>query len=276
MSQKLLKAIALSLIIIGLCGCSLASQALATLRSTSNFIALDSDRQILYEPGAEDLSREVAEYLPGSKAKVEKEQYSPFPKPVEVYICATNESFSKFTGLPATKGVTTIKHLFLSAEKLRGVPSIIRQAVLTHELSHLHLQQYLGAYKYGSNLPAWFQEGLAESVSGGASMQGVTDAEAEKAILTGKHIMPDTTGSFLFPKRWNSYGMKPNMFYRQSFMFVSHLKHIDESKFRVFVLALENGRDFDDSFSSNFRLTMDEAWQQFVAQIKVTHQSESK
>jgi hypothetical protein len=273
MSQKLLKAISLSLIIIGLCGCSLASQALATLRSTANFIALDSDRRILYEPGAEDLSREVAEYLPGSIAKVENGQYSPFYKPVEVYICATNESFSKFTGMPAIKGVTTIKHIFLSAEKFGEVPSSIRQAVLTHELSHFHLQQYLGAYKYGS-LPAWFQEGLAEYVSGGASMQGVTDAEAEKAILAGKHIMPDTTGSFLFPKRWNSYGLKPNMFYRQSFMFVSHLKHIDESKFRVFVLALENGRDLDDSFSSTFRLTMDEAWQQFVAQIKIIHQNE--
>ncbi len=272
MILKLLKTISLPLIVIGLCGCSLSRQALATLQSTSRFLVLDSDRRILYEPGAEDLSKEVAEYLPDSVEKVEKEQYRPFAKPVEVYICATKESFSSFTGLPgARKGATTIKHVFLSAERLRELTVNIRRAVLTHELSHFHLQQYLGAYNYGANLPSWFQEGLAEYVSGGAAMEEVSEAEAVKAILDGKHFTPDTTGSFFFPKRWSAYGLKPHMFYRQSFMYVSYLKHLDEPKFGSFMLALENGQEFEHSFNSIFGLTMDAAWRQFVTQIKANH-----
>jgi hypothetical protein len=264
--------ISLFLIVLGLCGCSLSRQAIATLQSTSHFLVLDSDRRILYESGAEDLSKEVAEYLPDSVAKVEKEQYRPFAKPVEVYICATKESFYKFTGVsPAIKGATTIKHIFLSAERLRELSVNIRRAVLTHELSHFHLQQYLGAYNYGANLPAWFQEGLAEYVSGGAAMEEVSEAEAIKAILEGKYFTPDTSGSFFFPKRWSAYGLKPHMFYRQSFMYVSYLKQLDESKFREFILAIENNRRFEDSFNSIFGLTMDSAWQQFVVQIKDDH-----
>lgn len=272
MILKLLKTISLSLIVIGLCSCSLSIQALATLRSTSHFLALDSDRRILYEPGAEDLTKEVAKYLPASIDKVENGQYRPFLKPVEVYICATKDSFSSFTGLSGVvKGATTINHVFLSAERMREFPINIRQAVLTHELSHFHLQQYLGAYNYGANMPAWFSEGLAEYVSGGAALYDVSEAEAFKAILEGNHIYPDATGSFFFPKRWNAYSLKPHMFYRQSFMYVSYLKHLDESKFRTFILALENNRRFEDSFNSIFGLTVDAVWQQFVAQIKDQH-----
>jgi hypothetical protein len=267
---NLLKTISLSLIVISIGGCSLSRQALATLQSTSHFLVLDADRRVLHEPGAEDVSKEVAEYLPASIEKVEKGQYRPFARPVEVYICATKESFSNFTGIPkVAKGATTTRHVFLSAERLRELPVNIRRAVLTHELSHFHLQQHLGAYNYGAGLPSWFQEGLAEYVSGGAAMEGVSEAEAVTAILEGKHFTPDTTGSFLFPRRWGAYDLKPHMFYRQSFMFVSYLKHLDEPKFRTFLLALEDNQNFEDSFNSIFGLTMDAAWQQFVAQIKV-------
>ena len=58
------------------------------------------------------------------------------------------------------------------------------------------------------------------------------------------------------------------MFYRQSFMYVSYLKHLDESKFRTFLLALANNQRFEDSFNSIFGLTMDAAWQQFITQTK--------
>jgi hypothetical protein len=80
MIMKLLKIVSLSLIILELCGCSLSRQAIATLRSTSHFVTLDSDKRVFYEPGAEDLSREVAGYLPSSIVKVEREQFKPFPK----------------------------------------------------------------------------------------------------------------------------------------------------------------------------------------------------
>ena len=135
-------------------------------------------------------------------------------------------------------------------------------------ISHFHLQQYLGAYNFGANVPSWFQEGLAEYVSGGAAMEDVSENDAVEAFLAGNNFTPDTTGSFFFPKLWSVHDEKPHMFYRQSFMFVSYLKHLDESKFRAFVLALEDNQRFDDSFNTIFGITVNEAWQQFIGHIK--------
>ena len=43
-------------------------------------------------------------------------------------------------------------------------------AVLTYELSPLHLQQQLSVYDYSANVPAWFQEGFAVLASNGISI----------------------------------------------------------------------------------------------------------
>lgn len=45
--------------------------------------------------------------------------------------------------------------------------------------------------------------------------------------------------------------------------------------FRAFMLALENGSSFEDSFNSSFGLSMDAAWQRFVAQIQGSRQNAS-
>lgn len=249
-------------------GCGMARHGLAALQSTSDFMVLEYDHRILYEPRARDFAEEVAKYLPDSIATVEREQYRPFARPVEVYICASKEDFSRFTAEPEiVRATVTTRHLFLSAERIKELKVVSAQTVLTHELSHLHLQQYLGAYHYGANLPAWFQEGMAEYVSGGASMEEVSDSEALKAILDGRHISPDASGSFFFPKRWTAFGLKPPMFYRQSFMFVSYLSGRSKANFHTFISALEDGCGFEDAFISAFGSTPVTVWQEFVAAI---------
>ncbi len=270
MMPKLLQALVFLLLIAGLAGCGLYRQAVVS----SHFLTLESDSRIRYEPGAEEVGSEFAGYLLLSIATVEKEHYRPFTGPVVVYICATKKSFAGLTGQPqVVKGVVTARRLFLSAERLRELPVDIRRAVLTHELSHLHMQQHLGVYSHMANLPAWFQEGLAEYVSGGASMYEVSVADAAGELLAGRRIQPDATGSFLFPRRWRAYGLKPPMFYRQSCMFVSYLKQSDESKFRDFLLALQKNGSFGNAFSSIYGFSLEEAWQQFLLQVRNQYDS---
>lgn len=96
----------------------------------------------------------------------------------------------------------------------------------------------------------------------------VSETEARKAIMEGKHFLPETRGSILFPKSASSYGLKPYMFYRQSAMFVTYLKHLDEEKFRNFLLSLEDGQNFKKSFTAVFRMSIDKIWQEFVHQLK--------
>ncbi len=151
-----------------------------------------------------------------------------------------------FTGVPKQVRGAVIVKLFLSGG-LRKEPERIRR-ILVHELSHLHIGQQLGIYGYNANQPAWFQEGLAVIVSGGGGAEKVSEEEAAKAILEGKSITPEAHGSFLFKKSAHSYNLEPHMFYRQSGMFVAWLRSRDETRFRTFLLAIEDGRDCAGSF----------------------------
>lgn len=261
--------IMLFFLVLGISGCNFSRIALATLKSTSHFLTLNSNESIYFEPGAEEFSKDIAKYLQNSIEKIEKEFHRPFLEPVEVYICATKKSFSQFTGISKEfKAAVTIKHLFLSAERISELTLGMQQAVLTHELTHLFLQQYLSGYNFGANLPVWFNEGLAEYISGGAAMETVSIQEAEYFILNGDHFVPETKGSFFFPKYGKAYGLSPHMFYRQSFMFVSYIKNIDQSKFQSFLMEIMDGNNFEGSFNSIYKNTIDIEWEKFILEIK--------
>ncbi len=249
-------------------GCGLIKTGLASLKSTSNFHPLASDNRVLAEPGAEDLAKSVAEYLPEAINAVEKKQYRPFTKPVEVYVCNSEDSFAGQTGLSRQiRGALTTK-LFLSGKLIRPEFRGTTKAILTHELSHLHLQQRLGTYHYNADLPAWFQEGLAVIVSGGGGAETVSEGEAARAIVKGAHFTPEAQGSFFFHKSAKSYGLEPHMFYRQASLFVGYLRNLSDVRFGLFVLAIEDGKDFEKAFRSIYDMNINEAWQDFVTELR--------
>jgi len=238
------------------------------LKSTSDFHPLESDNRVLAESGAEDLAKQVAGYLPESVTTVEKEQYRAFAKPVEIFVCASGDSFVRHTGLSKRVRGAIITKLFLSGKLKDPEFNGSIKAILTHELSHLHLQQQLGVYDYNANVPAWFQEGLAVLVSNGGGAENVNEADAVKAILGGKHFTPEPQGSFWFKKSGRSYGLDPHMFYRQASLFTGYLKKLSKIRFGLFMLAIEDGEEFDKSFHSFFGVSIDEAWQDFVTQLR--------
>ncbi len=257
------------LLVVSISGCGLTRRTVAALRSTENFVPLEADKRVMYEPGAEDLAHEVDGSLSEAISTIEREQYRPFPKPIVVYICATAKSFALHTGLPQEVRAAVMIKLFLSAERIKKQDNGSEaRALLTHELSHLHLQQQLGVYGFGSHLPAWFREGLAVIISGGAGAEKINDAEATTALLSGKHFKPNTTENFFFPKYGNAFGLEPHMFYRQSALFVAFLKRRDETMFRAFLLMLEDGQSFEKSFNKVYEANIDTMWQQFIAQLK--------
>ncbi len=250
-------------LLISLAGCSMLRCGLASLRSTADFRPLEADDRILVEPGAEDLARQIAQYLPGAITKVQEEQYRDFTKPIRIYVCASVDSFVSHTGASKNaSGVVTTK-LFFSRKLAEFAPDQIKARV-THELSHLHLQQQLGTYHFDAHIPAWFQEGLAVLVSNGGGAENVNEADAVRAILAGKHFIPEPQGSFCFKKSGKSYGLEPHMFYRQASLFVGYIRDLSEIRFGLFMLAIEDGRDFDKSFRSVYGIGIDEAWQDFV------------
>ncbi|HEY3309221.1 MAG TPA: hypothetical protein VGJ93_12265 [Desulfuromonadaceae bacterium] len=252
-------------------GCSLLRSSISTLKSTDHFVPMTTDRRVLSEPGADDVAVVVAADLADAIATVEKEQYRAFAKPVQVYVTRDEESFAAFTGVSKQALGTVIIKVFLSG-KLRKEPDRIRR-ILVHELSHLHLGQQLGIYGYNANLPSWFQEGLAVTVSGGGGAEKMSEAGAARAILAGTGLKPEASGSFFFKKFANSYGVEPPLFYRQSGMFVAWLRNYDLERFRLFLLAIEDGKEFEGSFNQAYGMNLDEAWQRFTDQLKMATKS---
>jgi hypothetical protein len=234
----------------------------AFFRSTDYFINLESDSRIFYESDALDIALQVEQNLENSIKIVEEKQYCPFNKPILIYVCGTNENFTKFTGLnQKIKAAVFNGKIFLSAS-LREQPERIPTLTI-HELSHLHLIQRIGTSRYVRNIPSWFIEGLAVFISNGGGAENVSETDAANAILSGACFHPDSTGSFLFPKTASSYHLKPHLFYRQSAMFVQFMKEYDPEKFKRLLQTIQNGVNFAHALDISYGRDIDVFWTEF-------------
>lgn len=79
-------------------GCTFARQSVTILRSIDQFVTNKYDPSVLFEPGAEDYANKVVLFLPSAIQQVEEKQYRTFAKPVRLYMCASQESFSRMYG----------------------------------------------------------------------------------------------------------------------------------------------------------------------------------
>lgn len=237
--------------------------SIAAMRPPDSFKAYPGDARILYELGAEKYADIIAHLLPSAIEQVEKGQYRPFAQPVRVYICSSRKSFKKYYGADVRAGVLT--KLFLSPLVFDQGEDVTRQ-YLVHELSHLHLRDHIGQYKMVI-LPLWFKEGLATYVSKGGGAHTVSVEEATDAIKAGKHFVPSERGSIFFPKKPSSWGIKPQMYYRQSMIFTQYLIKTDPAAFRTLLLSIEDGKRFTTAFESTYKMPLAKMWGHFLKDI---------
>jgi hypothetical protein len=256
---------------IGISGCSAASAAIAMGKSTDQFISYDADPRVLYEPGAEKVAQIVADALPGAIQTVQRAQYRDFVMPVKIYVCADLESFKAY-GAPSGRegGFVLNKRLFISP-KSENTPEQIPR-LLTHELSHLQIEQQVGLLK-SARIPSWFKEGLAVYVANGGGADTVKEDQARDALRQGNYFHPETEGSLLFPKRAHDYGLKPHLFYREAGMFVAYLKQQDAEKFKVLLLMIQDGKSFSKAFHSAYSVAIEDIWRAFLAEMQQPHRA---
>ncbi|MBI5074823.1 MAG: hypothetical protein HZB62_06610 [Nitrospirae bacterium] len=251
---------------IGLSGCMAGSAVLAMTKSTDQFLTNTTDPRVMYEPGAADLAQHVAKALPAALQTVQQAQYRNFVAPVKIYVCASIESFKAY-GAPSGRegGFVLNKRLFISPKPENTAERITR--VLTHELSHLQIEQQTGLLK-SARIPSWFKEGLAVYVAKGGGAETVTEDQARNAIQQNKYFQPETEGSLLFPKRARDYGLEPHIFYREASMFVAYLNHLDDAKFKSFLLAIQDGLPFSTAFEDAYGVDIGDVWSDFLAEMK--------
>jgi hypothetical protein len=234
--------------------------------------ALADNSQVHFEPGAEDYAREVSALLPAAITRIEAAQGRPFAHPVTVGVYRTGEAYAAAnpSGIAQAVGVTAFGRLALSPT-LYATQHWRLPAILTHELSHAHLEGWISTYAV-LRVPNWFKEGLAVMASGGGGAEFVSVEEARAAIKRHEHIAIEDTGSF-----WNfaeirferaPSGATPShatvMAYRQAGMFVSYLHDTDGPGFARMMNAILDGRPFVAAVDAGYHQDVHSLWQKFV------------
>lgn len=251
-----------ALVLAFLAGCAAVQPHRDTAVDLADFETLAQDTRVRYEPGARAHAERVAALLPAAVAQVEAGHYRPFPQPVVVYVCGTNACFEqKVPGAGRYTAAVIYDNRLLLAPRLFDREPARLYPILVHELSHLHLGQQLGHYTL--RIPVWFHEGLASLVaaSGGADL--ITEEEARRAIAAGEHFLPEAAhdeSRRTYAEHWQ---LKIGMFYRQSMMFLAHLKAGSEERYRELLDALQRRGGFDAAFADAFGLGARELAQQF-------------
>jgi hypothetical protein len=231
-----------------------APHSFGLVEHAGSFAALPENSLVHFEPGAEDYAHRVSALLPAAIARIEAAQGRSFAHPVTVGVYTTPEAYAaaNASGSAGAVGVAAFGRVVLSPTlnwpQHRRLP-----AILTHELSHAHLQGYISPYAW-VRLPNWFKEGLAVMVSGGGGAEFVDEQEARAAIEHGEHITIDDTGSFtnLSEIRFERAppGATPShriaMAYRQAGMFVSWLHDSDAPGFARMQQFAQTGADQND------------------------------
>lgn len=234
--------------------------------------ALPANSQVHFEAGAEDYAREVAALLPAAIARIEAAQGRPFAHPVTVGVYATPEAYvaANVIGTMQPVGVAPFGRVVLSPA-LGGLQHRRLPAILTHEMSHAHIQGWISASAF-VRLPNWFKEGLAVMVSGGGGAEFVGEAEARAAIERGEHIAINDTGSIfnlseIRFEREPPPGTKSHQIvtaYRQAGMFVAWLHDSDAPGFSRMMDAILDGRPFVQAVDAGYHQNPRSLWQKFA------------
>lgn len=194
-------------------------------------------------------------------AIVERAHGRPFASSVRIYVCATQQSYNDRTGAPKkgrARGAVFADCVFLSP---RTFETQTCRGILTHELSHLHFRQILGT-AYTSEIPGWFQEGLAVFVSSGGGAEPVSEDQSRASIVAGISIHPEDVGSN-YPRMASDHGLRHHMFYRQSAMFVGYLADSRPDAFKRLLTQLLDGVSFKDAFENAYDQRVSTAWGMF-------------
>jgi hypothetical protein len=259
-----------------------ATAAVPTLRHIASGLwnvpdrlpALPDNSQVHYQQGADDYARVVSGMLPSAIARIEAVHGRPFAHPAPVGVYATPDAYEAANGLGSSRpvGITFFGRVNLSpvlyARQRQRIP-----AILTHELSHAHLQGWIGGTAYIIHLPNWFKEGLAVMVSGGGGAELVSEEEARAAIQRGEHIAIDNAGSLksLGDVRFERVPAKaiPSWYpivlaYRQAGMFVNYLRESDGPAFDRMMNAILERRAFAEAVTVGYHADVQSLWHKFT------------
>lgn len=217
------------------------------------FTVLADDPRVRFGPGAEAeaYARQVARLLPDAVREVEAFHGRAFRSPPVIHVCGDDACFHRFVAATwnFTAAVVYDNRLLLAPRLFTRETSRLRP-ILLHEMSHLHMGQYRGHYTMA--IPVWFHEGLASLVAGGGGADLVNDEDAWRAAQAQRHFRADEQHLPWRRTRAEAWGLPISVFYRQSMLFLAHLRDKDPPAFTRLLQRLQDGGDFDEAFAHTY------------------------
>jgi hypothetical protein len=238
--------------------------------SPERLAASPENPQVHFEQGGTGYARAVAAVLPAAVAQVEAIHGRRFASPAAVGAYVSAKTFRAATGFgdPGPVAGTFFSQVMLSpvlfAAQRERLPLI-----LTHELSHAHLQGWLSLLAY-DRLPNWFHEGLGVMVSGGGGAESVSEAEAQKAIRGGDRIVIESeTGenpgiTFEKPPEIPDTLPRIRMAYRQAGLFMTYLHERDAAGFTRMMAVVLDGGPLAEAMMAGYGTDVQALWSDFV------------
>jgi hypothetical protein len=168
-----------------------------------------------------------------------------------VYVCGDDACFHRFVAARYNFAAAVVydNRLVLAPRLFDREPHRL-EAILVHELSHLHLGESRGHYSLA--IPVWFHEGLASLVAAGGGADLASDADAWDAALRAQHFLPDEQHLPWQRRMAGSWGLPISVFYRQAMLYVRDLRSRDEPAFRRMLSLLQDGEEFDAAFAQAY------------------------
>lgn len=237
----------------------------ATVLPRFDLEPLPAEPRVHAQAGADALAAAVAKVLPQAMERLAQNQgHSLTRLTVDVY--ANPSSYQRLGGCPPQSRACAFRG------RLSVAPYVPAQAdallpLITHELSHVLLQQRMGMMN-ASRLPPWFAEGLAVLVAEGGGREGISDTDAMRAITQGQHFSPLEPSRLWKPADAARFGLDHRMFYAQSALFVQHLKHRHPEPWQDLMIRLHAGVGFDAAVRKSFPQGLGPAWDEFLRSVR--------
>ena len=235
---------------------------------TYEFAQLGEKPVILYDVEEKDIAMQVSKSLADDISIVEKRQFVAFKDidALKVYIFSSKDRYSFFSGSTPKARASAIKNeVYISPIINERIETL--EGILIHELSHVHLRQHIGTWRYWAEVPGWFHEGLAVEVSAGAGAEKVSGREAIAAIKMGKYFTPREESNLFGHKYASNYDLEHQMYYRQCGLFVRYLINQNPEAFKNSYLALIKGAEFKNIWVLYYGKSVPELWREYLEYV---------
>jgi len=225
----------------------------------------DKTSTIQFEPENALLATNIQSMVIPAKEHIKKTTGLSLDKPVLIKLCSSTASFSNITGITnvSVQGIAISEYnmIIINAENIFSKSTSDIEHLIEHEITHLVLGNNIISGS-GKHLPRWFNEGVAQWVSEGASelFSSSYQGSLQSAFLT-ERLLPFSTLSESFPPEQSGFILA----YAQSLSFIEFLvEENGEDKLNSLMQLLKSEKDFYRAFQQVYFFPLEQAEQEWV------------